>query len=39
MSFLVALLISAGLGMERLSPRKLLAVALAVAAILVIAQA
>lgn len=39
MSFLVALLISAGLGMERLSARKLLAVALAVAAIFVLARA
>lgn len=39
MSFLVALLISAGLGMERLSARKLVAVALAVAAIFVLAQA
>lgn len=39
MSFLVALLISAGLGMERLSARKVLAVALAVAAIFVLAQA
>ena len=39
MSFLVALLISAGLGMERLTPRKLVAVALAVAAIVVLAQA
>lgn len=39
MSFLVALLISAGMGMERLSARKLVAVALAVAAIFVLARA
>jgi drug/metabolite transporter (DMT)-like permease len=39
MSFLVALLLSAGLGMERLGPRKLVAVALAIAAIGVLAQA
>ncbi len=39
MSFLVALLISAGLGMERLAPRKLVAVALAIAAIVVLARA
>jgi drug/metabolite transporter (DMT)-like permease len=39
MSFLVALLISAALGMERLTPRKLTAVALTVAAIAVLTQA
>jgi drug/metabolite transporter (DMT)-like permease len=39
MSFLVALLISAALGMERLTPRKLAAVGAAVAAIVVLAQA
>lgn len=39
MSFLVALLISAALGMERLTPRKLVAVGLAVAAIGVLARA
>ena len=39
MSFLVALLISAVLGMERLTPRKLRAVGLAVAAIAVLARA
>lgn len=39
MSFLVALLISAGLGMERLSLRKLAAVALTVTAIVVLAHA
>ena len=39
MSFLVALLISAGLGMERLTRLKLAAVALAVAAILVLSRA
>lgn len=39
MSFLVALLISAGLGMERVTGRKLLAVGLAIAAILVLARA
>lgn len=39
MSFLVSLLISAGLRMERLTPRKLAAVGLAVAAIAVLAQA
>jgi drug/metabolite transporter (DMT)-like permease len=39
MSFLVALLISAGLGMERLTSRKLVAVALTVTAIVVLAHA
>jgi uncharacterized membrane protein len=39
MSFLVAVLLSAGLGMERLTPRKLAAAALAIAAIGVLAQA
>lgn len=39
MSFLVALLISAGLGMERLTPRKLAAVALTLIAIVVLAHA
>lgn len=39
MSFLVALLISALLGMERLSARKLVAVALAVVAIVLLARA
>jgi len=39
MSFLVSLLISAGLRMERLTPRKLAAVGLAIAAIAVLAQA
>jgi drug/metabolite transporter (DMT)-like permease len=39
MSFVVALLISAGLGMERLSPRKLVAVGLAFFAIAVLAKA
>ena len=38
MSFLVAILISAGLEMERLTRRKLAAVALAVAAILVLSR-
>jgi drug/metabolite transporter (DMT)-like permease len=39
MSFLVALLISAGMGMERLSLQKVAAVGLAIAAIVVLAQA
>ena len=39
MSFLVALLISAALGMERLTPRKLMAVGLAITAIVTLAQA
>jgi uncharacterized membrane protein len=39
MSFLVALLISVGLGMERLTPRKVTAVGLALAAIVALTRA